>query len=133
MNTNKYDGPGPRSVLVLIGISLTVIIGLYLAIIIKEKMISDQATELVGTLRTGENIILTCDRDKFLILPTDTTPSEIGILQGSYTSVTNDINRHEYHPVEGKPTFFRVGCLKVEIVKDPYSNWMLNIYMPPAK
>jgi hypothetical protein len=134
MNTNKYDGPGPWSVLVLIGVSAIAIIGLYLAIIFKEKMISDRATEFVGTLRIGDHFLTRCaDNEGFLIMPMDAGPNEIGILQGSYTSVTNDIDRHVYHPVEGKPTTFRVGCLKAEVIKDPYSNWMLNIYTPPTE
>lgn len=122
-----------------IGIGLTAVIifvsaaiGLILAFKFQLGMVAGRATEFVGTLHTGEHILIACDDDKFLILPIDMTPTEIGILQGNYASLTNDIDRHEYHPVDGKPTTFLVGCLKVEVIKDPNSNWMLNIYMPPA-
>jgi hypothetical protein len=133
MTTNKNDRPSVGTILIFITISLATILGLYLATIYKERLISDRATELVGTLRTGEHIIVTCDRDKILVLPVDTTPFEIGILQGSYTSGIKDIDRYTYHPIEGKPTTILIGCIKVEIVKDPDSNWMLNIYTPPTE
>ena len=128
------------TVLSKIGLGLTAItifvcaiFGMILALRVERDMVAGRATEFVGTLHTGEHIILACDYDRILILPVDTSPIEIGILQGSYTSVTNDIDRHEYHPVDGKPTMFLIGCLKVEVIKDPDSNWMLNIYKPPAK
>ena len=92
-----------------------------------------QVASIYFVIASGEHIILACDYDRILILPVDTTPTKIGILQGSYTSLTNDIDRHEYHPVAGKPSVILVECLKIEIVKDPESNWMLNIYKPPAK
>jgi len=120
------------SILIFFAISLTAVAGLIWASRAQMNMIADRSTEFVETIHTGEHIILDCDRDKYLVLPVDSTPTEIGILLGSYSSGTNDIYRHEYHPGPEKQNTILIGCLKIEIVKDPESNWMLNIYRPPA-
>jgi hypothetical protein len=119
--------------LVAILIAVLLIVGFSAAIAAGFELSTQQAlanaTQYVGVVHTGEQIVLSCPGDPIFVELYGTTPDKVYVLAGGIsTKITLwTIN------VSPKTAVFSQGCLKVKIVKDPQANYMLEIYAPPAK
>lgn len=92
---------------------------------------SAEATKLVGTLHTGENVVSPCfNGEPYFVELFEAAPDQVGVLVGD---IHAEIDLKTLPVSSDSPTQFTSGCLAIKVVKDPSSLYMLEVYAPPDK